>query len=473
MRIVIDMQGAQSMSRFRGIGRYTLSFVKAVVRNSGKHEIILALNGMLHETIDPIRAAFDGLLPQENIRVWYANGPVLEKFPDNDDRRMTAELIREAFLAGLKPDIIHIMSLFEGYVDDAITSIGRFDHATPVSVMVYDLIPLLNPDHYLKTNPSYAKYYREKIEHSRKASIYLAISKFTRIEAMDHLDIPGDRVFNISTAIDDYFQPLYIDEDVIFHLRNKFGIDRPFIMYTGGDDERKNLPRLIQAFGSLGSHLRDNYQLLLAGKMMQENIESFTQTAETAGMKPDNLRFTGYVTDEELVYLYNLCKLFVFPSWHEGFGLPALEAMACGAPVIGSNTSSLPEVIGMDEAQFDPFDVGSIAAKMGQAIEHEDFRDKLRIYGLHQAKLFSWDQSAQKAIAAWEYRFKMRQPLEPESLQISKNPGWRMFPHYRRNVPVSQAIVPTCCRHWQNIMILTLSWSRTMSITPGSTSIPK
>ncbi|MCX7934623.1 MAG: glycosyl transferase family 1, partial [Planctomycetota bacterium] len=146
MRIVIDMQGAQTESRFRGIGRYTLAFAQAVARNRGEHEILLALSGFFPGTIEPIRAAFDGLLPQENIRVWHAPGPVREGEPGNDSRREVAELLREAFLASLQPDVIHLCSLFEGFVDDAVTSIGRFDATTPVTVTLYDLIPLLNPD---------------------------------------------------------------------------------------------------------------------------------------------------------------------------------------------------------------------------------------------------------------------------------------------------------------------------------------
>ena len=143
MRIVLDLQGAQTESRFRGIGRYTMSLAKAIVRNRGEHEIILALSGLFPDTIEPIRAEFDGLLPQENIRVWHAPGPVKECQPGNEWRREVAERIREAFLASLRPDIIHVFSLFEGYVDDAVTSIGVFDQATPVSITLYDLIPLI------------------------------------------------------------------------------------------------------------------------------------------------------------------------------------------------------------------------------------------------------------------------------------------------------------------------------------------
>ena len=165
MRIVIDMQGAQTESRFRGIGRYTLSFTQAVVRNRGEHEIILALNGFFPDTIEPIRAAFEDLLPQENIRVWHALGPVAENQPGNDSRREIAELTREALLASLQPDVIHVCSLFEGYADDAVTSIGKVDQNKRVSVTIHDLIPLLNPDQYLNPNPGFKQHYLRKIEH--------------------------------------------------------------------------------------------------------------------------------------------------------------------------------------------------------------------------------------------------------------------------------------------------------------------
>ena len=416
MRIVIDMQGAQTESRFRGIGRYTMSFAQAIVRNRGEHEVFLALSGLFPNTIEPIRAAFDGLLSQENIRVWYTPGPVQEEYPDNDARREVAELIREAFLASLAPDVIHISSLFEGYVDDAVASIGRFDRSTPVSVSLYDLIPLLNPDHYLKPNPRYAQYYLRKVEHLKKAAVYLAISEFTRQEGLAHLDAPESRIVNVATAIEPCFQPLRVNGDVAAQLRQKFGLTRPFILYTGGADERKNLPRLIQAFAALPAPLRAGHQMLLAGKMPQGEITHLQHQAKSAGLNPDGLCFTGYVTDEELVQLYNLCKLFVFPSWHEGFGLPALEAMACGAPVIGANTSSLPEVIALDEAMFDPLDVAAIAAKMAQALENDAFRAKLREHGLQQARRFSWDESAKRAIVAWESLLKS-QPQQKSARQ--------------------------------------------------------
>ena len=138
MRIVIDLQGAQTESRFRGIGRYSLSLAKAIIRNRKDHEIIIALSGLFPDTIEPIRAAFDDLLPQENIRVWYAPGPIYATDPTNKSRREAAERIREAFLEGLYSDVVLITSMFEGFGDDAVTSIGALDHNTPVAVILYD-----------------------------------------------------------------------------------------------------------------------------------------------------------------------------------------------------------------------------------------------------------------------------------------------------------------------------------------------
>lgn len=449
MRIVIDMQGAQTESRFRGIGRYTLSFAQAIVRNRGEHKVSLALSGLFPDTIEPIRAAFDGLLPQENIRVWHAPGPVSEGEPGNEWRREVAELIREAFLASLQPDVIHISSLFEGYVDDAVTSIGRFDRTTPVSVTVHDLIPLLNQDHYLKPNPRYAQYYQRKVEHLKNAAVYLAVSESSRQEALAHLVVPEGCIVNTSEGIDECFQPRRIDDDVAAQLRQKFGLTRPFVLYTGGADERKNLPRLIQAFSALPAPLRMGHQLLLAGKMPEQNIAEFNRQAKSAGLKPDELCFTGYVTDEELIQLYNLCKLFVFPSWHEGFGLPALEAMACGAPVIGANGTSIPEVIGLAEALFDPLSPQSIMEKMAHVLRDESFRQQLRLHGLNQARKFSWDECAKRALCALENKWghnkwgqtRLKKPGKPDSILIESDPIYS--PIVRAIAAIREAGVPS------------------------------
>lgn len=402
MRIVIDLQGAQGASRHRGIGRYSLSLAQAMVRNRGKHEIIIALNGLLPDTIEPIRAAFDGLLPQENIRVWHAASSVHPLGSENTWRRHTAELQREAFLASLQPDIVHITSLFEGFIDDAIHSIGLHPAPIPTAVTFYDLIPLMQSETYLKPNPTYEAFYREKVDYLKRADLYLAISESSRQESMEYLAATSEQAVNIAAAVDAHFKPIHVSEAEKQTLRKRFGLARPFLMYSGATDERKNHLRLIKAFSILSPFLRKNYQLAIVGHLPNEHRENFEAYAKLCGLKPNDVVITGRVTDEEMVQFYNLCELFVFPSWHEGFGLPALEAMSCGAPVIGSNTTSLPEVIGRKDALFDPFDEKSIAQKITEVLTNDQLRNDLARHGLEQAKKFSWEESAKRAIAAFE-----------------------------------------------------------------------
>lgn len=402
MRIVIDLQGAQTENRFRGIGRYTLSFAKAIVRNRGAHEVFIALNGLFDDTIEPLRAEFFGLLPQDNIRVWYTFGPVSEIAPANKERREAAELIREAFIASLLPDLVYISSLFEGYADNAVTSIGKFDVTTPTCTSLYDLIPLLNPEQYLKPNPLYERYYRQKLTHLNRANLLLAISRSSLEEGAAAVICPEGKIVNVSSAADENFQILKLATLQIEAIKEKFGLTRSFVLCTGGADERKNLPRLIRAYSKLPMKTRKAHHLVCAGKMPKGNVDQLMKVAKTAGLNKDELVFTGYITDDVLIKLYNLCKLYVFPSWHEGFGLPALEAMLCGAAVIGANRTSLPEVINNEEAMFDPFSEKDIACKIEKVLSDEAFRKNLIAKGLIQAKNFNWDKSARSAITAFE-----------------------------------------------------------------------
>ena len=417
MRIVIDMQGAQTESRFRGIGRYVLGFAKGVARTRGKHEVILVLNGMLSESIEAMRAEFDGLLPQENIRVWQAIGPVEEIAEENVTRREIAELSWEAFLASLKPDVIHIGSLFEGVTGYGVSSIGQFDCATPVSVTLYDLIPLVHAKRYLDPHPVTARNYYRRIGYLKKASLLLAISEFSRREGMEYLEYPAERIVAISSAIEESFKPRPPDMKEEARLRRKFGIGDAFLMYTGGADERKNLPRLIEAYALLKSDLRADVQLVFVGKIPQPVKAELRAHADRLGVEEARLRFTDYVSDDELLSLYSMCDAFVFPSWHEGFGLPALEAMACGAPVICANAGSLPEVVGWQDAMFDPLNVSAISAKIAQVLEDANFRQQLREHGMQQSQKFSWDAVGRRAIAEWE---RLDRPLKKSWLEQSQ-----------------------------------------------------
>lgn len=402
MRIAIDMQGAQGAGRYRGIGRYTLALAEALLRNNSKHEIILVLNGLFPESLPWIHTRFEGMLPKEHIRVWTAPGPV-DYISGNRNtwRRQAAELIRETFLSSLHADVVLVSSMIEGIGDNSVTSVKRLAQNAKIAAIVYDLIPLINQETYL-ANPIYRQWYMEKLGHLKNADLFLSISESVRREAIKHAQIPEDRIFDISTAADRKFRPANLNPEIVRNFLKQIGIVKPFIFYCGGSDARKNLPRLLSAYAALPKPLRDAHQLLLSGTIPKEHISGLKDYGAKIGLKPGELEIPGYLDDDSIIALYGACKCFILPSWHEGFGLPALEAMSCGAPVIGSNTSSIPEVIGNPDALFDPLDEKSISKKIAQVLSDEKFRKRLIKHGSEQSKKFSWDLTASRALAALE-----------------------------------------------------------------------
>lgn len=403
MRIVIDLQGAQTESRFRGIGRYSLSIALGLARNAGPHEIWLALNASFPESIDDIRQAFAGLVAPERIVSYAVPTPVAEHLPANAARARAAEQVRAHFIAALRPDAVLMTSLFEGWVDDAVTAIEPVP-GTLNAAILYDLIPHANPDVYLPGELA-RQYYQRKIDSLKAADLLLAISSFSRSEAIDALGIAPDKVVSISTAVDARFTVRSDAPLAGAALLARLGITRKVLMYApGGFDQRKNFDGLITAYAQLPAHLRGAYQLVIASRIQEGDRSALVEAGRGAGLADEELVLTGYLSDDDLVMLYNLADLFVFPSKHEGFGLPVLEAMACGAPTIGSNTTSVPEVIGCEEALFDPAAPEAIAAKIAQVMEDDAMRARLRAHGVRQAATFSWDRSALAALAALEAR---------------------------------------------------------------------
>lgn len=421
MRIVLDLQACQASNRHRGIGRYSLSLAQEMVRQASGHDVRVAMNSRFPDSIETLRAAFGGLLPREHIAVFDVPSPVAAIAPDNAWRSRAAERVREAFLADFKPDIVHVSSLFEGLVDDAVTSIGTLPANYPSAATLYDLIPLMRKEVYLQDARVRDWYYR-KLQGVKNADVLLAISAHSRQEAIDALYLPAERVVNISGAVDASFRPVILSADAHHALMNRFGLIRPFLMYTGGIDNRKNIEGLIEAFAQLPGAIRHSYQLAIVCKADDSDKQRLQDLAARAGLAGDEVVFTGFVTDAELIALYSTCELFVFPSLHEGFGLPALEAMSCGAAVIGSDSSSIPEVIGRGDALFDPTSASAIAEKMAQALSDSAFRGSLKEHGLAQAKRFSWEASARIALGALESAHRSSQDRRTLRIPVSAKP---------------------------------------------------
>lgn len=379
-----------------------MSIAKAIAKAGRNHEILIALNGLLPDAQDAIRSELSSVLPANSVKVWSGVGPVREIDTANHWRCQVSERIRESFLASLQPDVILVTSLFEGLGDDAVCSVDLLGHGIPTAVVLYDLIPLINPDEHFRSSVRHRKWYQRKIQSLKRSKILLAISESSRREALSTGFFNENSVRNISTGCNEEFGVQQIKLEEREELWRTLRISRPFVMYTGGADERKNLHRLIESYAALPQNIRQKHQLVFVGKMPSGNIESFSTTAKRCGLTEGEFIITGYVEDRQLIQLYNTCKLFVFPSTHEGFGIPPLEAMRCGAPVITSNATSLPEVVGLHEAQFDPLSTIAMTEALERALTDEVFITRLKEHGCKQQHLFSWKRSADAALDALE-----------------------------------------------------------------------
>jgi O-antigen biosynthesis alpha-1,2-mannosyltransferase len=417
MRIVIDLQSCQSRSKLTGVGRHSMGLAKAMAARPRRHEIWIALSGLLPGSIPEVRSAFEGLVPANRIQIFKSLPRINMQSADNA-RVGAAEVIREDFLQMLRPDFVHVLSLFEGFVEDVLTSVGQYFPGNKTAVTLYNLSSLIQGPANLSDGKNQDYYYR-KIYYIKKAGLLLAISEFSRLEGIDLLGVPSDRVINVSAAADERFKPMIPDPERSARTLIRYGISRQFLMYTASFDKRKNQAGLIEAFALLPRELRKDYQLVIAGTGAEEQIRNFNQLAEKSGLDRDEVVFPGHIVDADLVVLYNLCHLYVLPSFAEGFGLSALEAMSCGTATIGSNATGIPEVIGWSEAMFDPSSPKRIATKIHQALTDPGFLQALRERGLEQAKKFSWDQSADKVLDAFESHAKRNAASDANQVKSS------------------------------------------------------
>lgn len=403
MKLVVDLQGMQNGSRQRGIGRYVASIAHSLSQLVPKENLRFIVSNLFPDTIPAIQEALADVTQPEQFVVFSGIGPTAELDTGNEWRRFASETLYQQFVEALAPDALLIGSLIEGAGDNSIAAFPAIGRNYQVAVILYDLIPLLNPSDHLRSKSSQVWYHR-KLAMMQSADMLLAISESARSEAIEHSLVAAEKIVTIGTAASSIFtdpsDDLFEEEKQATALCNYYGIERPFIMHTSAFEPRKNFTGLIHAFSQLPNNLRTEHQLVLVCKLNDRQRYQLSQLIAELGIAPQNVILPGYIPDAELRLLYQRCALFVFPSFHEGFGLPALEAMWCGAPTIGSNRSSIPEVIGLNAALFDPSNPLQMAQLMARSIIPGPFRDELIAHAQWQCRQFSWHRTASLALAA-------------------------------------------------------------------------
>jgi glycosyltransferase involved in cell wall biosynthesis len=229
----------------------------------------------------------------------------------------------------------------------------------------------------------------------RRATALTAISESTKRELVERFPAAAPKTSAIPLAADASFGP---EPDRDEEVLERHGVERPYVLALGTLEPRKNLPRLIEAFTGLPASVRARVKLVLAGATGWDTDETLAAIAAHA----DSVRALGYVPDSDLPALYRQAEVFCYPSLYEGFGLPVLEAMSCGTPVVTSDVSSLPEVGGDAVAYADPGSAQAIRDKLGQLLSEPELRSRLRDRGLARAGRYSWDRTARDTLALVE-----------------------------------------------------------------------
>jgi glycosyltransferase involved in cell wall biosynthesis len=274
----------------------------------------------------------------------------------------------------------------------------------PLVVTVHDLMALTFPRFFSGRNvvleQAASWFHRLFVPLSvKRAARVVAVSQHTAKDVQKYLDVPSERITVTYEAPEERFHPIP-DRNQLAQFRQRLGLPEEFVLYVGNTKPYKNVPRLVEAFGWMKKKAPNTLKLVIAGKEDRFRPQVCQKVAEL-GLQ-EHVMFLSHLSDVELPLLLNCAKVFVFPSLYEGFGLPVMEAMACGTPVVTSTAASLPEVAGEAALLVDPLDVESIAEAINQALADEGLREELQWRGLERSALFSWPQTARQTLAVYE-----------------------------------------------------------------------
>jgi glycosyltransferase involved in cell wall biosynthesis len=401
MRLMLDLQGVQGAARHAGLGRYSLELARALVRGRGQHEVQILLNLRLADSAARLAAEFAPLLGPEGIRRWTAPpGCAAGQHPQAPLRRL-AEHLRAEAVSAAAPDLLHLGSVFEGLRHDVVTTWPAELERPRIAATVHDLIPMTLREMYLDGHwreAGLVPWYARCLDELAACAPLLANSEATRAEVLRHLSLPPERVVVVGGGASPGFAPPPPDPVAREALLRRYDLAEGYLLYLGAGDFRKNEGLLLRAYAALPEGLRARHRLAIG----HVNPPHLREMARGAGVAEGEMVCLPFIPDRDLPGLYAAAGLFVMPSLAEGFGLPLLEAMACGAPCIASNRSALPEVLARSDALFDPEDAEGLTRLMQRLLEAPELRADLAAYGPRRARDFSWDRVAAEAWAAFE-----------------------------------------------------------------------
>lgn len=382
MRIAIDIQPFASPSAQRGIGMYSKGLLKEMIAQHPEHEYhLFNLYGdcKLENERFPDYVHFHTFYAGEDrylLRFDNREGYEDQLFYDS-----ILEGIFQTFIHQNKIDLFVVLSPF----DVLLSYRSRWFHGTRLAAIVYDWIPLLFQEKYLLEAVEKKRYFNT-IDFLKSADMLFAISQSVKEDTIRLTDIQADKVHVIHSGVDSSFCRQEYEKAEQDHVFEKYGIQREFMIFPSGNDFRKNTEGTIIGYSKLPEELRARYQMVITGGLPECVHKELLAMCQTHGVDGDVV-ITGFLPFEDMLLLYNCSKLVVFTSLYEGFGLPVLEAFACGKEVVTSNNSSLREVAEGAAVQVDPYSVDDIARGMREALVKEDFseyeqtkKDKLDFY---------------------------------------------------------------------------------------------
>lgn len=367
------------MSRNRGIGNYALNQFSGMV-NLDKNNKYFFLN-MIDKNFSLSHMITNNNFTEDFIDTGKNNVLLRNEIYSDVIGNIIKRYIRENNI-----DIFYITSPFES--NFILYKKEWFEEVKVIST-VYDIIPYVMKEKYLSDKNSF-NWYMKCVENLRWSDELFVISESVKTDLVKYLQFSPDNIKTIWGGVDKKYKIINISDTEKSLLLGKFGITKPFIMCTGGEDGRKNLDGLICAYSLMPENLKNSYQLVVVCKLSDNALSKLRGIAKSHNVE-NNVIFTNFVSDDELVKFYNLATLMAFPSKYEGFGLPIVEAWACGTPVLTADNSSLIEIAGDSAILVNADNYQSIADGMTKILNDKILLSEYIEKGQKRVKLFNWD----------------------------------------------------------------------------------